>query len=469
MSGAGMRPHNFKILVEERIHNPQLRNNLARATSTTLKKREEVVGEFSNWEEMREAAHEMKRLVIEHLDTYLRRFVERAETNGMIVHFANDGAEAGGIALDIIRRHGGKTVVKSKSMTTEEIHLNALLESNGIESLETDLGEYIVQLAGEIPSHITAPALHKSRQEIGALFAEKLGIEYTESPEELTAIARNILRKKFLDADIGISGVNAAVADTGTICVVENEGNARLSVSLPKVHIAVMGIEKIVPDTRGLALLLKMLARSSTGQRISSYTSFIAGPRRNGEIDGPEEVHLIILDNGRTRMLQDPRLREALYCIRCGACLNVCPVYQTIGGHSYGTHYPGPIGSVITPVFEGLDESRYLPFASSLCGNCSEICPVKIPLHHLLLYQRQRIVESRLNNRWEKALFRCWLVAMRSPGLYAFAGSMGRVFSALFRKSDGSIPVPVWSKTRSFPAMPDKSFRTMWKEHARKG
>lgn len=464
MQNAELRPHNFNILVEERISNPILRNNLTRATSTTLKKRAQVVSDFPQWEEMRSAAHDIKQLVIEHLPEYLRQFCENATKNGIIVHFADDGEQAGQIALDIIESKGGKTVVKSKSMTTEEIHLNHLLEKHGIESLETDLGEYIVQLLDQIPSHITAPALHLSRQEIGKLFHEKLGIDYSENPEHLTAVAREVLREKFLHADIGISGVNFAVSDSGTICIVENEGNAQLSVTLPKTHIAVMGMEKLLPDTQSLTLFLKMLARSSTGQRITSYTSLITGPRRENELDGPDEVRLIILDNGRTKLLKDSHLRESLACIRCGACLNVCPVYQTIGGHSYGTHYPGPIGSVITPVFEGLKEAKPLPYASSLCGSCTEICPVKIPLHHMLLYQRHRIVESKLAKWWEKWLFSGWLLAMKSRFLYGVSTSVGRVFSQLFHGKDGGLNVPGWSGTRYFPPMAKTSFKQMWRD-----
>jgi L-lactate dehydrogenase complex protein LldF len=456
-------PENLKKLVAERIHDPQLRANLKRATDTSLIKRADVVAEYPDWEEMRSKAHEIKKDVIDRLPEYLEEFERNAVANGISVWYAEDAKSACERIGSIIEGRGKAALVKSKSMTTEELHLNPALERMGWTVVETDLGEYIVQLAGEMPSHITAPALHKSRHEIGRLFAEKLGIPYTSEPAELTAVARAVLRERFLAAEVGISGVNFAVANTGSICVVENEGNARLSTTLPRIHVAVMGLEKLVPDTAALLHFLTMLARSATGQRISSYTSIISGPRRNDEIDGPDEVHVIVLDNGRTDLLADEHMREALYCIRCGACLNICPVYQKIGGHAYGAVYPGPIGSVITPVLLGMDRAKAMPYASSLCGACSEICPVRIDLHHLLLRHRQTVVERRLNSAVERWMMKAFLLVMKHPVVYRFAHTVAALLVTL-AGDRGVMRVPFWSKTRDFPAPAAVSFAQLWKE-----
>ncbi len=462
-----LRPRDMKTLTAERLANAALKATVSRATKTSLKKRAAVVEEIPEWESWRRAAHRVKSHVVEHLPFYLQRFEAAATARGSVVHYAADAAEARTIIIDIARRFGGTLAVKAKSMTTEEIGLVPALEAAGIETVETDLGEYIVQLAGEIPSHITAPALHKSREDIGRLFADRLEIPYTSDPEELTRIARRILREKFLRARVGMSGVNFAVADSGTLCVVENEGNARLSMSLPEVHIAVMGIEKLVPDTRSLTLLLSMLARSATGQRLSCYTSLITGPRTEQEADGPRELHIIVLDNGRTCMLADPRLRDALLCIRCGACMNVCPVYQQVGGHAYGSIYPGPIGSVLTPVLYGLEEGKTLPYASSLCGNCAEICPVHIDIHHMLLWHRHRVVATGLSPRLERCAMRLFAWGMRSEKRYRFGGGAARLFSSLFAQRKGGVPVPGWSLSRDFPPLPPAPFRDLWQRHRR--
>ncbi|MDT8324268.1 MAG: LutB/LldF family L-lactate oxidation iron-sulfur protein [Bacteroidota bacterium] len=462
--GTPIQPEFLDALVRERIHDGTLRGNLRRATQTSLNKRLAVVSDFTDWEEMRQLAYDIKKHVMEHLPLYLSRFEERAREAGAVLHYAATAAEASRIVCDLTAEVGDPLVVKSKSMTTEEIELTPALEQRGFRTVETDLGEYIVQLAQEPPSHITAPALHKSRGEIGALFAEKLGIPYTDDPQELTDIARKILREDFLTAGVGISGVNFAVAESGTLCVVENEGNARLSMSLPKRHIAVMGLEKLLPDFDSLALFLNLLGRSATGQRLTCYTSLITGPRRPDELDGPEDVHIVILDNGRSRMLQDARLREALYCIRCGACMNVCPVYQKIGGHGYGSVYSGPIGSVITPVFRGEERAKKLPYASSLCGACAEICPVKIDIHHHLLYWRARIVSHGHTQLRERLAMRLFLLLARHARLFDAMGRLGRLFAPLFRAKDGGLQVPVWGRERSFPALPEKSFKQLWQE-----
>jgi L-lactate dehydrogenase complex protein LldF len=459
-----LRPENLKRLFAERINDPGVRRNVQRATAHSLAKRKEVVSDFPDWESMRETAKRIKEHTILHLPHYLERFEEQAARQGAKVVFCRTAEEAGEAVLGIVARYGKKVMVKSKSMTTEEIRLNHVLERNGYEVLETDLGEYIVQLAGEIPSHITAPALHLSREEIGRLFSEKLGIPYTCDPAELTAIARRILRERFLAADVGISGVNFGVAETGSLCIVENEGNARLSTSLPKVHIAVMGIEKLVPDMRSLTHMLNMLARSATGQRISSYTSIITGPKRESEIDGPGELFVLVLDNGRTDLLKDERFRDALYCIRCGACMNTCPVYQKVGGHGYGSIYPGPIGSVLTPVFQGLDRAKDLPYASSLCGNCAEICPVKIDLHHMLLWHRHDAIEQGLSPFIERMAIRVFAFVMTHPGLYRMATALGAIFMPMLRDSAGSYRIPVWSRSREFPDLARRTFSDLWKE-----
>jgi L-lactate dehydrogenase complex protein LldF len=459
-----IEPENIKLLIAERIHDPQLRGNIARATKTSLVKRADVVADYPDWQEMRDAAHDIKRHVMDHAAEYLAQFEEQAAASGTHVHFASDAKDAADLICEIAARHGRSVAVKSKSMTGEEIDLTHALERAGLEAIETDLGEYIIQLAGEPPSHITAPALHKSRGEIGQLFAEKLGIEYSDDPEHLTKVARRILREDFLRADVGISGVNFAVAESGSICIVENEGNARLSTTMPKVHIAVMGFEKLLPDFESLSLFINMLGRSATGQRITCYTSILNGPRREREHDGPEELHIVVLDNGRTRMFADPRLREALFCIRCGACMNVCPVYQKIGGHGYGSIYPGPIGSIITPIFRGEDRSAGMPFASSLCGACSEICPVRIDLHHLLLDWRERISEKRRGKLFERIAMRMFRITASHSVLFDFCGHMFRMFAPLLRDDETGLRMPVWGETRAFPAAPKQSFKQLWKE-----
>jgi L-lactate dehydrogenase complex protein LldF len=437
-----------------------LRAAVWKATAHTLAARDATLSEVPEWEALRSRANAVKREAIENLAECLERFEERCLASGIEVRWARDAAEARDAVIDIVREERGGPVVKSKSMATEEIYLNPALEAAGIEVLETDLGEYIVQLKGERPSHIIAPALHLSRGSIGKLFADKLGIDYTDDPGTLTMHARRVLREKFLAARVGVSGANFLVAETGNVVVVENEGNALLTTTLPRVHVIVAGIEKVIPRFEDLAVFLRILPRSGTGQRFTSYVSVHGGPA-DGRNDGPERMVVILIDNGRTDLLANPRLRETLYCIRCGACQNICPVYRRIGGHAYGSVYGGPIGAAIAPTLDG-DPAAALPFASSLCGACAEICPVKIDIHHVLLAQRALAVGRGRAGALERIAFRAWRWAMTSPGRYRAATSAFR-FGARFERSAGHrVRVPRWGKTRDLPEPARESFHEWW-------
>jgi L-lactate dehydrogenase complex protein LldF len=361
-------------------------------------------------------------------------------------------------------------------MVTEEIELNEALEQIGVEAVETDLGEYIVQLAHEKPSHILAPAVHKSKEDVADLFAETLNAPGLKLPEEMTAVARKRLREKFLAADMGITGANFGIAETGTIVLIENEGNIRLSTTRPRLHVALMGIEKVIPTLDDLAVFLKILARSASGQKMSTYVSLITGPRRAGETDGAEEFHLIILDNGRTRLLADEETRESLYCLRCGACLNVCPVYQKLGGHAYGTVYSGPIGSIVTPAFAGLEHSKDLPFASTLCGACRDICPVRIDIPRILLKLRSEWSEGDRAHRAgasliERLAIKAWAVTMSKPFLYSLVFRLAAWFQGPMLEDGKLKHLPFafsgWTQNRDFPPLAQKSFRAMWSDAKR--
>ncbi|NJK45542.1 MAG: lactate utilization protein [Pleurocapsa sp. SU_196_0] len=352
---------------------------MRRATGRFVEHRAGVVAELDNWQDLREYGAAVKDHTLAHLDYYLELLTHQIEARGGQVHFASDGEDANAIILGICRAASARTVVKSKSMVTEEIELNAALERDGLRVVETDLGEYILQLEDEAPSHIIGPAIHKPKSEVNALFHRIAGMPLDAGVDDLAGKARELIREDFLVADVGISGVNFAVAQTGSIVLVENEGNARLTTSRPRVHIAVMGLEKVIPRIADLGVFLKLLPRSATGQRSSVFVSLITGPKRPEEPDGPEAFHLVVLDNGRSSVLADAKTRDSLRCIRCGACLNTCPVYQNLGGHAYGWVYSGPIGSVLDPALLGLEEARSLPFASSLCGACGEVCPSRYP------------------------------------------------------------------------------------------
>ena len=436
----------------------QLRGALRHATSLFGKRRLEAAKSLSNWEELRTAARAIKDEVLLHLDRYLESFVASAEKRGAVVHWAIDGAEANTIICKLARDRNARTIVKSKSMTTEETHLNDALEAAGMQVVETDLGEYIIQLAHETPSHIIAPAIHKTKAQVAELFTATLGTPPTDDIARLTSTARATLRDRFAAADVGISGVNFGIAETGTIVIVENEGNIRLTTSLPRVHIAVMGIEKVIPRFADLDVFLKLLPRSGTGQRLTTYQSFITGTKRNPRDEGPDELHIVILDNGRSRMLAHPLTRQSLACIRCGACLNACPVYQQVGGHAYGAVYPGPIGSVITPQLMGLEKTAQLPYASSLCGACREVCPVKIDIPRLLLHLRSEITARRHNGTTrERLAFKLWATAMMSPALYNLGAAAARVMQRVMPLSKA------WTSGRDLRRVERQSFRALWK------
>lgn len=456
-------PKYFKENVRNSCQDEKLRAVVKKATRHTLLKRQEVVDEVDNWEELRQQAYRIRKETVNNLERYLGEFQKSAEKNAIKIFHAKYAKDAKDFIIKILKAENTKLVVKSKSMVTEEIHLNDAILQNGIEVVETDLGEYIVQLAGETPSHITAPALHKSREEIGKLFNEKLGLKYTSAPAELTQYARTLLREKFLKADVGISGANFLVAETGTIVLVENEGNARLSTTLPKIHIVITGVEKVVPTLQDAAVLLKLLPRSATGQKATSYVSFINSARRSGEIDGPRKIYVVLVDNGRKEIQKKPEAIESLYCIKCGACMNVCPVYQTVSGHAYGSVYPGPIGSILSTLMNPLKDAKDLPFGSSLCGACSEICPIKINIHHSLLWLRSQSVERGYCSKLEKVIFYFWRIAMQKPLIYVLGSKIIRFLQPLISENGSGIRFPFWPE-KKFPKFAEKSFRELWSE-----
>jgi L-lactate dehydrogenase complex protein LldF len=418
---------------------------------------------FQDWQAARSAAAETKWESINHLDCHLEEFAAKIEARGTRVHWAGTAAQAREIILGVIREKKARSIIKSKAMTAEEIHLNQALEAEGFDVVESDLGEFIVQLRREPPYHIVFPAMHLTRDEISELFHRELKSAPTREPEELTMIARRVLRKKYIAADVGLTGANFAVAETGMIAVTENEGNARLTAALPKTMITLLGIEKIVPRIEDLALFLPMLATAGTGQPITCYNTLYGGPRPPGEADGPEEFHVVLLDNGRTALLADAEQRDALHCIRCGACLNVCPIFRNVGGHTYGTTYSGPIGSVITPHLRGLQDWKHLSAASSLCGACTEACPVRIDLHHHLL-QNRRNGATRSPSIPERLAYAIFACVVNRPALYRWGKKIGRWLQPLHAMIKGTSldPARAWTQTRDLPPLAGQSFKEWW-------
>ena len=438
------------------------RSFVRRALGGYYVSRDNQKARYRSWEHARDAASLAKWSAVNQLEELLPKFVKNFEANGGKVHWARTAEEARVIILDLVAKAKAKSIIKSKCMTSEEIHLNAALEKEGYGVVESDLGEFIQQLRGEPPYHFVFPCMHVRRDEISDLFQKFLGSAPTDSPEELTMIARRHLRRLYVDADIGISGANFLVAETGQISITENEGNARLTIALPKVHIAISGIEKVVERLDDLSVLLPMLATAGAGQPMTCYNTLYSGPRKAGEVDGPEEMHLVLLDNSRTTLLADPEQRDALYCIRCGACLNVCPIFKNVGGFTYGTTYQGPIGSVITPHLRGLKEWNHLSGASSLCGACSDACPVRIDIHHHLLHNRRNAAKSSPILA-EKLGHKAFVLVAKSPVLFACGGALFRLALPVLKK----LPIPLlkdWLASRDLPSAPGKSFRAQWEK-----
>ena len=426
---------------------------------------------FRDWEHARDAASLAKWSAVNRLDELLPRFVANFEANGGQVHWARDAEEARTIVLGLVRAARAKAVIKSKCMTSEEIHLNAALEGEGYGVVESDLGEFIQQLRGEPPYHFVFPCMHVRRDEISDLFGKHLGTPPTDSPEELTMIARRHMRRLYVDADIGITGANFLVAETGQISITENEGNARLTAALPRMHIAISGIEKVVEHLDDLAVLLPMLATAGAGQPLTCYNTLYAGPRRPGEVDGPDEMHLVLLDNSRTAILADPEQRDSLHCIRCGACLNVCPIFKNVGGFTYGTTYQGPIGSVITPHLRGLSDWNHLSGASSLCGACTDACPVRIDIAHHLLHNRRNAARTA-PNALEKIGHRLFAMVASRPWLFGLGGAVFRSMLPLLKVLRPPL-LRDWLASRDLQAAPRQSFRRQWEhrqphEHSRR-
>ncbi len=420
---------------------------------------------FQSWESARQAVAETKWEAVNHLDKYLEEFVSKIEARGTKVHWAGTGTQAADIILQIVRQKQARSVIKSKSMTGEEVQLNEALEKAGLEVVESDLGEFIMQLRHEPPYHIVFPSMHLTRSEIKDLFQHELGDAPSDDPAELTMVARRALRKKYLTADVGFTGANFAIAETGMISITENEGNARLTAALPKTMISLLGIEKILPRLEDLALFLPMLATAGTGQALTGYNTLFGGPRQPGESDGPEEFHVILLDNRRTELLADAEQRDALHCIRCGACLNVCPIFRNVGGHTYGTTYSGPIGSVISPHLRGLQDWKHLSAASSLCGACTETCPVKIDLHHHLLQNRRNAAKQK-PAVFERLSYQMFAFLANRPALWAFAKKFARFTQPLQKLVKGTVldPAKSWTQTRDLPPIANESFKDWWRK-----
>ena len=470
MSASSPSSQLFKAYVKRITSNLRHRELIQTALRKYETQRDIQKASFQDWQGARRTASERKWEAINHLDEHLESLASKLEARGTKVHWASTAGQARQIFLDILKETGARSIIKSKAMTAEEIHLNDALAEAGYSVVESDLGEYIVQLREEAPYHIVFPAMHLTRGDISTLFAEKLGTAPTDNPEDLTMIARRVLRDKYVSADVGITGANFAIAETGMISITENEGNARLTAALPRTMITLLGIEKVLPKLSDLALFLPMLATAGAGQLLTGYNSLYGGPSQPGECDGPEEYHVVFIDNGRTQLLADAEQRDALHCIRCGACLNVCPIYRNVGGHAYGTTYSGPIGSVITPHLRGLQEWKHLSQASSLCGACSEACPVQIDLHHHLLQNRRNAMASK-PVWWEKIAFRGFGLLAAKPALLYKLMPFGRFAQKWFHwivKGGPLDPARVWTETRELPPIAERTFTDLWRARKRR-
>ncbi|KGQ36874.1 LutB/LldF family L-lactate oxidation iron-sulfur protein [Gallibacterium genomosp. 1] len=456
----------FKKHVEEELNNEIMRQAVVMAQERIGANRQKMVDDLGHWEEWREQAKEIRNHVLENLDAYLYQLSEKVTANGGHVYFAQTAEEANHYIQQLALQNNVKKVVKSKSMVTEEIGLNHVLEADGIKVIESDLGEYILQLAGDKPSHIVVPAIHRDRYQIRDILKEKLGYQGDATPEDMTLFIREKIRHDFLSADMGISGCNFAIPETGSLCLVTNEGNLRMVTTVPKIHVAVMGMERIAPTFQEAEILITMLARSAVGAKLTSYNTWLTGPRLAGETDGPEQFHLVILDNGRSKALGS-EFNDVLRCIRCGACLNTCPVYRQIGGHSYGSVYPGPIGSVLSPLLGNYQEFHDLPYACSLCTACNQVCPVKIPLANLLLKHRTHIAEQGLNPTAEKISVKAFTFTNSHPTLWKVGMNIGaKVMKATIKNGKAPLNIGVigeWTNTRDLPDADGESFRSWFK------
>jgi L-lactate dehydrogenase complex protein LldF len=458
--------HDFLGAVKEALADVPLQAALVRLTDTLMAGNRRGFAALADSDKLRDHAKRIKEHTLAHLDRYLEQLEASVTKAGGHVHWAANANEARAIVIDIARKANCRQAVKSKSMTSEEIHLNPALEAAGVRVTETDFGEFIIQLAGERPSHLVAPAVHHTRESVARILSKAVGEKLPDDARSLALTGRRILRDHFRAADLGITGANFAVAETGTIVLVTNEGNGRLTTTCPRVHVAIMGMEKVIPRLVDLPVFLKLLARAATGQSLSVYTTLITGPRRRGELDGPEEFHLVILDNGRSNVLATP-FRESLQCIRCGACLNACPVYRRIGGHAYGNVYSGPIGSILTPLYDSVAENPHLPHASSLCGACQAACPMKINIPHMLIGLRE-LQHRHHANRWERLAYRLWMHILRRPLLYRLAlRAAGLMLRPVARESwIKRLPGPGsgWTAGRDFPAPAPRIFREQWRQ-----
>ncbi len=462
--GEAAHAPDFPAAAKDLLQNEQVRRNVRHATNVIRNKRARVVAEMPDWEGLRESARQIKAHTLRYLDFYLKQFEDACTRAGGQVHWARDADEANQIIVEILQSHNEREVIKVKTMTSDEIRLNPALEAAGITPYETDLADLIVQLGDDRPSHIVVPALHRNRHEIRQLFLDKMNLhELGERPEDLTAAARSYLREKFLRVKAAISGANFAIAESGAVCVVESEGNGRMCLSLPQLLISLIGIEKIVPTFRDLEVFLQLLPRSATGERMNPYNSIWTGVTPG---DGPQEFHVVLLDNGRTNVLADEESRETLQCIRCAACLNACPVYRQTGGHAYGSVYAGPIGAILTPQLQSMQHSQSLPYASSLCGACYEVCPVKINIPEVLIHLRSEIVQSGSAPLSERLAMKAAGVALADGSRLSAIQKLARAAQWPFERDGHLVNLPgpfrAWSESRDLPAVPRQSFRDWW-------